>query len=254
MRYVEKRPGPALAPYVEKLWCCEGYPAAHRRERVLPIGRAQLIVDLAGGVAIIAGIRTTFSILDTASVQCVAGAVFRPGGTVPFFDAPAHEFCERAVALQDLWTGGSGRLRQRMLEARGAAERLGAIEAQLECRLSDTPMHGAVCYALEEFRREASAATVVEVARGAGLSRRRLAALFREQVGLAPKLYCRLRRFRQVVRAVASGGDIDWAQISLAGGYYDQAHMAHEFREFSGVSPGAWRASERPFLNHAAIG
>jgi hypothetical protein len=29
--------------------------------------------------------------------------------------------------------------------------------------------------------------------------------------------------------------------------------MAHEFREFAGVTPGSWRASERPFLNHAVI-
>jgi len=29
--------------------------------------------------------------------------------------------------------------------------------------------------------------------------------------------------------------------------------MAHEFREFSGISRGAWLASARPFLNHAVI-
>jgi AraC-like DNA-binding protein len=77
--------------------------------------------------------------------------------------------------------------------------------------------------------------------------------LFREQVGLTPKRYCRLRRFQEVMRRIASGAPIDWAQVSLDGGYYDQAHMAHEFREFSGVPPGAWRASERPFRNHAVI-
>jgi AraC-like DNA-binding protein len=94
---------------------------------------------------------------------------------------------------------------------------------------------------------------ILEVARDARLSRRRFAGLFREQVGLTPKLYCRLRRFQQVVRRIASGAPIHWAQVSLDGGYYDQAHMAHEFREFSGVSPGAWLASERPFLNHAVV-
>jgi AraC-like DNA-binding protein len=55
------------------------------------------------------------------------------------------------------------------------------------------------------------------------------------------------------MRRIASGAPIDWTQVSLDGGYYDQAHMAHEFREFSGVPPGAWRASEGPFQNHAVI-
>ena len=94
---------------------------------------------------------------------------------------------------------------------------------------------------------------ILEVARDAGLSRRRFTALFREQVGLTPKLYCRLGRFRQVVRRSAAGAPVDWAQVALDGGYYDQAHMAHEFREFSGVSPGEWLASERPFANHAVV-
>jgi AraC-like DNA-binding protein len=110
-----------------------------------------------------------------------------------------------------------------------------------------------VRYALEEFNRAPSALGVLQVARDTGLSRRRFGALFRDEVGLTPKLYCRLCRFRQVVRRIALGAPIDWSGLALDGGYYDQPHMAHEFREFSGISPGAWRASERPFLNHAVI-
>src|SRR5579871_770160 len=99
--FVEKRPGIALSPYVEKLWYCEGYAAAHRRERVLPSGRAQLVIDLAGGAALVSGIRTAYSVLDTSSMRCVVGAVFRPGGMRAFFEPPAYEFCERSPALDD---------------------------------------------------------------------------------------------------------------------------------------------------------
>jgi AraC-like DNA-binding protein len=140
------------------------------------------------------------------------------------------------------------------LEATGAVERLRVLEKELERRLGRVVNpHGAVRYALEEFGRNQCAAGIVEMARDTGLSRRRFTGLFREQVGLTPKLYCRLLRFQQVVRSIAAGASVDWAQIALEGGYYDQAHMAHEFRDFAGVAPGAWRASERPFLNHAVI-
>jgi transcriptional regulator GlxA family with amidase domain len=91
------------------------------------------------------------------------------------------------------------------------------------------------------------------VARDAGLSRRRFAQLFREQVGLTPKLYCRLRRFQQVVRRIASGTPVDWAEVALEGGFCDQSHMGNEFRGFSGLSPGAFLAGERPFQNHVAL-
>jgi len=94
---------------------------------------------------------------------------------------------------------------------------------------------------------------VIEVARDAGLSRRRFAQLFREQVGPTPKLYCRLRRFQQVVRRIASGAPVDWAEVALDGGFCDQSHMANEFRNFSGLSPGVFLASERPFRNHVVM-
>jgi AraC-like DNA-binding protein len=254
--YVQWRPSFPLAPYIEMLWCCEGYEAKHCQERVLPNARFQLIIDLAArsGTSIVMGMRTRHSILETAKIKCVLGVVFRPGGALPFFDPPADEFYDRAVSLDQVWKSADGNLHDRLLEARGLVARQRVLEADLRQRLGEArKVHSAVRYALGEFGRDPRVTGVLEVARNTGLSRRRLAALFREQVGLTPKLYCRLRRFQQVVRRIASGAPIDWAQVSLEGGYYDQAHMAHEFREFSGLSPGAWLASERPFLNHAAV-
>jgi AraC-like DNA-binding protein len=253
--YLRLRPGPALAPYVEALWSCEGYEATHRQERVVPNGRFQLLIDLTpGGRLMVIGMRTTYSILETASIQSVLGVVFRPGGARPFFDPPADEFYDRAVSLEQVWSVGSDRLRQHLLEATGQATRLRILEAELQQRLRPiTELHSAVRYALDEFGSDSYVTRVLKVARDTGLSRRRFSGLFREQVGLTPKRYCRLRRFQEVMRRIASGAPIDWTQVSLDGGYYDQAHMAHEFREFSGVPPGAWRTSERPFRNHAVI-
>jgi AraC-like DNA-binding protein len=110
-----------------------------------------------------------------------------------------------------------------------------------------------VQYALRQFRHVPHIRTVIGVSREAGLSRRRLSQLFREQVGMAPKLYCRLARFRELVRQIAAGGPVDWADVALAGGYYDQAHLAHEFRDFSGMSPSGYLAAERPFVNHVRM-
>jgi AraC-like DNA-binding protein len=55
------------------------------------------------------------------------------------------------------------------------------------------------------------------------------------------------------VQQITSGGPVDWADVALAGGYCDQAHLAHEFRDFSGISPGSYPAAERPFVNHVRM-
>jgi AraC-like DNA-binding protein len=106
-------------------------------------------------------------------------------------------------------------------------------------------LHAAVLYGLAEFGRAPHVRSVLAVAREAGLSRRRFAQLFREQVGLTPKLYCRLRRFQDLSRQIAFGAPVNWAGLALAGGYCDQAHLANEFRHFSGISPSAYLASDR---------
>src|SRR5438270_12794683 len=132
-------------------------------------------------------------------------------------------------------------LRHRLLEA-GTPERqfrilesglLSAMEHAAKGRLE---LHSAVAHALEELRRMPHVQSTVDLARDSGLSRRRFSQLFSEQVGTTPKLFCRLQRFLQIVERTEGATEIDWVDVALAGGYFDQAHMAHEFQEFSGLS------------------
>jgi len=121
------------------------------------------------------------------------------------------------------------------------------LEVALLARLNERlQLNTAVRYALQEFARRPEIPRVQELAHEAGLSRRRFSQLFRVQVGLTPKLYCRLQRFQNTLRLIASVTSVDWAELALAAGYYDQAHFAHEFRDFSGLSPSAYLASPSP--------
>jgi hypothetical protein len=155
--YLQWRARFPLAPYVEKLWCCEEYKATHRLERVLPSGRCQLIINLAAdrAASIVVGMRTRHSILETAGIQSVIGVVFRPGGAQAFFDPAADDFFNRAVPLDQIWNSASGNVRDRLLEAPGPAARLPVLEAELQRRLGEPrDLHSAVRYALGEFGRD----------------------------------------------------------------------------------------------------
>lgn len=254
--YWEQRPGPELSMHVEMLWYTEGYTVPHPRERVLPSGRMQLILDLTETpLALMVGISTQYGVIETAGLQSIIGAVFRPGGTHGLLDTAADEFCNRDVALADVWGREAARLRECLRDAPGVQERFAVLEVALlvRARRRQIDLHPAVRHGLAQLQRAAHVGSIIEVTREAGLSRRRFSQLFREQVGLTPKLYCRLRRFQQVVQRIGCGKPVNWVDVALAGGYCDQAHLNHEFREFSGLTPGDYLASERPFLNHIAI-
>jgi transcriptional regulator GlxA family with amidase domain len=112
--------------------------------------------------------------------------------------------------------------------------------------------HPAVAYALREFR-GADRSPVAAVREQTGLSERRFIELFRQQVGLAPKLYCRVRRFQSAIRRIPIGRAVDWADVALACGYFDQAHLIHDFRAISGLSPGEYADLRTEHLNHVPL-
>lgn len=72
-------------------------------------------------------------------------------------------------------------------------------------------------------------------------------------VGLTPKQYCRVRRFQQSVTAAHAAREVDWAELAVSCGYYDQAHFIHDFRAFSGLTPGAYRDVRTAFQNHVTF-
>jgi AraC-like DNA-binding protein len=248
------RPAPPLSLSVEKLWYCEDYRVAHRQERVLPIPRFQLIIDLTGPPPFVLGMRSNCSVIDTTLLRSMMGVVFWPGTARRFIHAPADAFHNAAVLLEDVWGRRIADLRDRLREAPTPAEKFAVLEQGL-LRMADEriDLHPSIRYGLGEFQKRPHIQRVLDVTKAAGLSRRRFAQLFREHVGLTPKLYCRLLRFRQVVDHVHRGGLVDWADVAAAGGYCDQAHLIHEFREFSGISPGAYLSSERVSPSHVAI-
>ena len=183
----------------------------------------------------------------------MAGAYFRPAGAALFTNVPACELTDRVVALEDLWGAAGSELEAGIGEAKGEAARIGWMECALLRQLAKVRSRGAALdvpgLAACILRRRGRLA-VQHLAEAAGVSRQRLTRVFREAVGVSPKLYCRLARFQAAMAHARAGTSVDWAQVAVELGYTDQSHMIAEFREFSSVTPGALatRRFFHPFL------
>ena len=259
MIFLHRCPAPPLNVFVDTVWYCADYEAPHRHERVLPSGAFQIVIDLigSGSASLVIGAQSRSGVIETAALKSVAGIAFKPGGARAFLAEPADDFFNRHVPLDLVWRSTAAELRER-LQAAAAADAtdvLRVLESALQPRAREragVAMHRAVRYALSQFQ-VPNGHGVLDVAADAGLSRRRFAEIFRESVGVTPKLYSRLQRLRHVLRHISLSEDVDWVEIALACGYYDQAHFAHEFHEFSGMSPTAYLSRHRPWPTHVAI-
>jgi AraC-like DNA-binding protein len=86
-----------------------------------------------------------------------------------------------------------------------------------------------------------------------GLSHKWLIELFRAQVGLTPKLYCRLRRFETALTLIGQQKEPNWARLALRCGYFDQAHFNRDFRALSGLCPTEYLANRTEQENHVRL-
>ena len=274
MLYLERIPAAPLSRFVRLLWYAQAPVAAHRYERILPTGCAQVILNLerdclhdclAGAPdqpvapALVAGGRSTYEIVAARDMASLIGISFKPGGFAAFAGDAVDRFSNLSIPLDAAWGAVSLTLRSRLRETDDIRTRFRVIEGFLLERLAacHTPQAAArrqlVEFAVSNFGYAPALSTVSEVARRAGLSERRFSQIFREEVGLSPKVWCRIQRFQRAVRMLHSGAEVLWADLALDCGFYDQSHFANEFRAFSGVDATTYSASRTRWANHIAI-
>ena len=263
MIYVEHQPGPAISACVRFLWYCRAPALAHARERILPRGDMQIVVNLAGDtltqhsmddagevsalpLSIVVGARGRYDIVDTRDLEELLGVVFWPGGAAPFFREDAGAFFEKFISLEDVV--GCSDFRARLQEQRSPQQKLLALERWLAAGVADRlpRRKPVVIQALHLLSRHSVRAS----ARLLALSERRLRQIVTTEVGLSPKLWSRVQRFQRAVDLLHKGAEPRWSTLALECGFYDQSHFCNEFRAFSGLDPSGYSASHRVWANH----
>jgi AraC-like DNA-binding protein len=273
--YRERTPAAPLDQFIRALWYAQASDVPRRRERVLPSGCIEVILNLERDFlldcpenaadrrrppALVVGARTVYEIIDSSDMADLIGIVFVPGGFAPFAGDAVDLLSNRTVDLEDVWGARVRTLRDRLREICTPQARLGCLEGFLVERFAPRlTRHGPwrrneVDFAVRAFAHAPGVATVREVAQRTGWSERRFSQVFREQVGLAPKAWCRVQRFQRAVRELHAGSDLRWAELALDCGYYDQSHFANEFRAFSGIDATTYSARRQgPWANHIPV-
>ncbi len=268
MIYLEHTPVAPLDRSVRMLWYAEAVDLPHSRERILPTGCVQVILNLArdfflecpeaGPVlrqspSLVMGARSIYEIVDTSDMANLIGVVFEPGGFAQFASDSVDRFSNRAIDLEDVWGTPARTLRDRLREIPLPYDKLRCMEDFLLNKSAGrNARNRMVEFALSRFQCASSDATVQEVARSTGLSERRFSQVFREEVGLSPKAWTRIQRFQRAVRQLHAGIDLPWAELALECGYYDQSHFANDFRAFSGIDATSYSMRRTLWRNHVS--
>lgn len=244
-----------LRDLVARIWYFEGRLELPR-ERVFPDGQVELIVHIGPSYRLIeahgaqvlpsccvAGLMQRPALIEApAATPAILGIRLRAAGAYAVLGQPLHELTDLNVELGDLCGSDATTLQQACAVAVGARARLRAAEAWLERRLAlgirVAPVVAAAAQTIVHSRGTISIAALRDAS---GSSRQRFTTAFREQIGVAPKAYARIVRFRRALSLVHAGAG-SLSRVALDAGYYDQPHFNAEFRELAGLSPSEYRA------------
>jgi AraC-like DNA-binding protein len=198
-----------------------------------------------------------------------------PLGARTLLGLPAGELANWDAEATDVVGGFAAQLRELVVQQPTWAGRFAVIDELLERRAAEadadraTALRPEVGYAWRRLRETRGGVRVAELAAETGLSARRLGSLFRAEMGLAPKEAGRVFRFTHARRRIgqaARGGGLSTAGVGGPGGsggrgttatfarlaaecgFYDQAHLAREFRAMAGCPPSVWLAEEFRFV------
>ncbi len=164
---------------------------------------------------------------------------FRPGGIAALFGVPSCELTDLDFDAGDVLGGAIGSLREQLGEQHGIADRARVADRFLAARLPQFAYASAAITSARLIHRCNGAIQVAQLAGHAGLGIRQFERRFREEVGVAPKLYARIVRFEAALRRKSAQPASRWSDIAYSLGYFDQMHMIHDFRRLSGETPVA---------------
>jgi len=253
--YREVKPSIPLVPYVQCYWSITAASAPPVLNRICPDGCADIIVDLSATLPMggSPGVGRCYAVgtMRRAARIPLAGAIHLVG--VRFAPAPRG----RSSACR-CTSSPTRRLRFRICGARRPTSApawrrqrrlsIGSGGSSGFCWLASAASRepaSVVRQAIRFVARTGGTRSVRELEQVVGLGGRHLERHFRDAVGISPKSFARVVRFRRAVAAMQQSATIPWPRLAAEAGYYDQAHLIREVRALADVTPTGLAAELR---------
>jgi AraC-like DNA-binding protein len=260
MRYWRLLPDARLRAWVYCYWWVE--PAAQLSGRVvasdvpdllLPDGHSELVFRMSGEFTrwpletavrarmtesyVIGGRSHSVLTMSPGGLR-LAGVKLEPRALRSLLGMPLREFRDTTVNLSDLSSPALLDLEDEIANLRDADRLADVLDRFFLRALDDVEDDPAVHRLVDRIRATHGGQPILEWARDQRISERTLERRFVARMGMTPKQFARVARFKHSYRL--------WSQVATAlpacrrahlEGFYDESHFDREFRHFMGTSP-----------------
>ena len=254
LRYTEIEPSPALRSYIDRFCYYHATTGNTLSEiqRCLPLGMIVLVVHLSGQRCI--GVQESGELIypeaylvgiceEPVHWKMYGGSEimairFTPEAAVQLFQTPLGELANDLVEAREFNHAIVTGLVNRMQGEKDLPRRIDLIEKFLVQEFSKLEgNHNYFSTSMLRLRTRNSTFSNANLVDAFYRSERQIQRMFKEYIGINPKTYQRIMRFRNTWENVTKIRQADWAQMAYAMGYADQAHLIRDFKSLAGVTP-----------------
>jgi AraC-like DNA-binding protein len=262
VEYFEFPAPPMLSDVVRCVWLLSA-PASvtPAPQPVVPDGCAEIVLNLAdpfrrfrdGGTwetqprSMVVGQITEAVVIAPSGGVDLVGIRLQPWGAFSVLPVPATELLDVLLPLDmlaaDMARDLPDELREESTPATRAARVFGYVARQ--GRATPPGPRSRVRAIVAEATRQPEATTVRHLAGRLGLGERQVQHELNRHVGLRPKMLLRIARFQHALSVTRADESLSWSAVAARAGYYDQAHLTHEFRRFAACTPSEFLGRDR---------
>ncbi|MGH1362141.1 MAG: DUF6597 domain-containing transcriptional factor [Calditrichia bacterium] len=267
MHVTIQAPNQILSPYIKQMVYYTDYVPDYFATRMLPEPSIELLFALdeqprhfskdrntqfsCKGV-FVAGMQRA-PLVAKASGKTMLVVTFKPGGSSPFLHLPQSELNDLFVDADLIFGKKIWQLRECLLECKTVQKMFSLTEQfLLKCMVS-TNTHQIIQESVKRLQSGSDRMSIRGLSRMSGYSQKQFIALFKQHVGITPKLYQRLNRFNMALDEIYAAVEPDWHTIAYTFGFFDQAHFINEFKTFSGSSPTVYLRSKGDYPNYVPL-
>jgi AraC-like DNA-binding protein len=252
MNYKEILPCPQLARHVRYFWILENdvSDGVARTFRVFSDGCPGLIFQQTGDVAgklgtcfshslFLYGQSTRHTEQVTTGKFRTIGVYFYPDALKSIFGIDASLLTDKDTDLASVISRTDGDIEEQLLNASSEAKQIEILSDLFIRKMvsNKTPRAANLQFGLEYIASNKGGLSLKEVQSQLCVTERTLERMFRESIGISPKLFLRITRFQCALNLIRTGSFSSFSEVAHNSDYADQSHFIRDFKAFSGIVP-----------------
>ncbi|HPS13730.1 MAG TPA: helix-turn-helix domain-containing protein [Prolixibacteraceae bacterium] len=252
------RPGGFLSQYINHYWVMEiDASEGNIRERIIPKGSVELMFHYKKPfvvthsdnhttiqpTSILSGISNSYSDVSTRGNSGVIAVSFNAWSACCFFGFPLSKVENDSVHLCDVFSNEIKFVEEQIGEAKNLETRIAIIEKFLYARFTPVPTNDyrLIRECILQIKSNEEIQHAHHLSENFDISPRKLERKFSAYVGISPKQFIRIERFKKTILAMSTSEITSLTGCAYDNGYFDQSNFIKEFKTFTGYTPSEYR-------------